>query len=309
MSRNDSSSGSRGDRSSGKTYGGRQGGGQRSKSHARGNAPVNREERSGKDMTRGNAPVKRKQNEKTEKAGKPEKSEGIRLNKYVANSGICSRRDADIYIAAGNVTVNGKVVTEMGHKVKLNDEVKFDGRRINPEKPEYVLLNKPKGFYVTGSLEKKNRTVMDLVANASKSKLDPVGKLDTQATGLLLFTNDGTMAKKLANPKNGIRQIYHLELDKDLAYEDLQKIKEGVNLEDGTAKVTDISYVENKPKREVGLEIKSTKSHIVQRIFKSLNYEIVKLDRVTFGGLTKKDLPRGHWRVLSKQEIINLGNL
>ena len=309
MSRNDSSSGSRGDRSSGKTYGGRQGGGQRSKSHARGNAPVNRDERSGKDMTRGNAPVKRKQNEKTEKSGKPEKTEGIRLNKYVANSGICSRRDADIYIAAGNVTVNGKVVTEMGHKVKLNDEVKFDGRRIVPEKPEYVLLNKPKGFYVTGSLERNNRTVMDLVANASKSKLDPVGKLDTQATGLLLFTNDGTMAKKLTNPKNGIRQIYHLELDKDLSYDDLQKIKEGVNLEDGTAKVTEISYIENKPKREVGLEIKSTKNHIVQRIFKSLNYEIVKLDRVTFGGLTKKDLPRGHWRVLSKQEIINLGNL
>lgn len=300
MSRNDSSSGSRGDRSSGKTYGGRQGGGQRSKSHARGNAPVNRDEKSGKDMARGNAPVKKKQAEKTD---------GIRLNKYVANSGICSRRDADIYIAAGNVTVNGKVITEMGHKVKLNDEVKFDGRRINPEKPEYILLNKPKGFYVTGSLEKKNRTVMDLVANASKSKLDPVGKLDTQATGLLLFTNDGTMAKKLANPKNGIRQIYHLELDKDLAYDDLQKIKEGVNLEDGTVKVTDISYVENKPKREVGLEIRSTKNHIVQRIFKSLNYEIVKLDRVTFGGLTKKDLPRGHWRVLTKQELINLGNL
>lgn len=251
-------------------------------------------------MARGNAPLKQKQGEK---------SDGIRLNKYVANSGICSRRDADIYIAAGSVTVNGKVVTEMGHKVKLNDEVKFDGRRINPEKPEYVLLNKPKGFYVTGSLEKKNRTVMDLVANASKSKLDPVGKLDTQATGLLLFTNDGTMAKKLANPKNGIRQIYHLELDKDLSYDDLQKIKEGVNLEDGTVKVTEISYVENKPKKEVGLEIRSTKSHIVQRIFKSLNYEIVKLDRVAFGGLTKKDLPRGNWRVLSKQEIINLGNM
>jgi 23S rRNA pseudouridine2605 synthase len=300
MSRNDSSSGSRGDRSSGKTYSGRQGGGQKSKSHARGNAPVNRNEKSGKEMARGNAPVNKKQGDKTE---------GIRLNKYVANSGICSRRDADIYIAAGNVTVNGTVITEMGHKVKLNDEVKFDGRRINPEKPEYVLLNKPKGFYVTGSLEKKNRTVMDLVANASKSKLDPVGKLDTQATGLLLFTNDGTMAKKLANPKNGIRQIYHIELDKDLSFDDLQKIKEGVNLEDGTVKVTEISYIENKPKREIGLEMRSTKHHVVQRIFKSMNYEIVKLDRVTFGGLTKKDLPRGHWRVLSKQEIINLGNL
>lgn len=300
MSRNDRSSGSRGDKSGGRTNSGRQGGNARKKSHARGNAPVNRNEKdSEKSMSRGNAPLKKQQ------ANKPDV---MRLNKYVANSGMCSRRDADIYIAAGNVTVNGRVITEMGYKVQLNDEVKFDGRRINPEKPEYVLLNKPKGFYVTGSLEKKNRTVMDLIANASKSKLDPVGKLDTQATGLLLFTNDGSMAKKLANPKNGIRQIYHLELNKELSFDDLQKIKEGVNLEDGTAKVTDISYVENRPKREVGLEIRSTKNHIVQRIFKSLNYEIIKLDRVVFGGLTKKDLPRGHWRVLSKQEIINLGN-
>lgn len=291
---------SRNDRSSGKKYGGRQGGGERRKSHARGNAPVNRNEKDPRTMSRGNAPVKRTQGEK---------NDGMRLNKYVANSGICSRRDADIYIAAGNVTVNGEVITEMGYKVKLTDEVKFDGRKINPEKPEYILLNKPKGFYVTGSLEKKNRTVMDLVANASKSKLDPVGKLDTQATGLLLFTNDGAMAKKLANPKNGIRQIYHIELDKELAYDDLQKIKQGISLEDGTVKVTEISYVENRPKREVGLEIKSTKNHIVQRIFKSLNYEIVKLDRVVFGGLTKKDLPRGHWRVLTKQELINLGNI
>ena len=291
---------SRQDRSSDSKYGGRQGGGERRKSHARGNAPLNREERAGKTTARGNGPVKKKQGDK---------KEGIRLNKYVANSGMCSRRDADIYISAGNVTVNGKVVTEMGHRVQLTDEVKFDGRRIKPEKPEYVLLNKPKGFYVTGNVEKNNRTVMDLVANASKSKLDPVGKLDTQATGLMFFTNDGTMAKNLANPKNGLRQIYHVELDKDLSYDDLQKIKEGVTLEDGTVKVTDISYIENKPKREVGIELRSTKNHIVQRIFKSLNYEVVKLDRVVFGGLTKKDLPRGHWRVLSKQEIINMANI
>lgn len=249
-------------------------------------------------MSRGNAPVK----------NKPAGDGLMRLNKFVANSGVCSRRDADIYISAGNVTVNGKVVTEMGYKVKVTDEVKFDGRRILPEKPEYVLLNKPKGFFVTGSLENKNRTVMDLIANASKSKLDPVGKLDTQATGLILFTNDGALAKKLSNPKSGIRQIYHVELDKDLAYDDLQKIRGGVTLEDGLVKVTEVSYVENKPKKEVGLELRSTKPHIVQRIFKSLNYEVVKLDRVVYGGLTKKDLGRGHWRVLNKQEIINLSN-
>lgn len=291
---------SRNGNSSGKKYSGRQGGGERRKSHARGNSPVNREEKEGKEMARGNAPLKK---------GTVKKSEGIRLNKYVANSGMCSRRDADIYIAAGNVTVNGKVITEMGYKVQLSDEVKFDGRRINPEKPVYVLLNKPKGFFVTGNIEKKNRTVMDLVASASKSKLDPVGKLETQGTGLLLFTNDGTLAKQLANPKNGIRQIYHLELNKDLSLEDLHKIQEGAKLEDGVVKVTEVSYIDNKPKKEVGLEIKSTKNHLVQRLFKSLGYEIQKLDRVVYGGLTKKDLPRGNWRVLTKQEIINLKNI
>lgn len=287
--------------SSGKNYGGgRHGEGNKKKSHSRGNAPVNSVPGS-KPSTRGEAPVKKKQKE----AGEG----GMRLNKYIANSGICSRRDADIYISAGNVTVNGKVVTEMGYKVQLSDEVKFDGRRVNPEKPEYILLNKPKGFYVTGSLERNNRTVMDLVANASKSKIAPVGKLDTQATGLLFFTNDGALAKKLANPKSGIRQIYHVELDRELSNEDLHKIKDGVNLEDGTVKVTDISYIENRPKREVGIELRSTKNHIVQRIFKSLNYEVVKLDRVVYGGLTKKELSRGNWRVLSQQEIINLKNI
>ncbi|WP_121666491.1 pseudouridine synthase [Mesonia aquimarina] len=235
---------------------------------------------------------------------------GMRLNKYIANSGICSRRDADIYISAGNVRVNGEVVTEMGYKVKLTDEVKFDGRRINPEKKEYVLLNKPSGFYVTGSLEKNNRTVMDLIANASKSKLDPVGKLETSTTGLLLFTNDGTLSKNLGSTKKLIRQIYHVELNRNLAQEDLEKIREhGVLLEDGKVIVDDISYVENHPKRQIGLELKSTKPHVVQRLFKKMGYDIVKLDRVVFGGLTKKDLPKGRFRHLSKQEVINLGML
>lgn len=232
---------------------------------------------------------------------------GMRLNKYIANSGMCSRRDADIYIVSGNVQVNGKVITEMGFKVKLTDEVKFDGRTINPEKKEYVLLNKPRGFFVTGSLEKGDKTVMSLVANASRSKLSPVGKLDTSASGLLFFTNDGTMAMNLATPKNGLRQIYHVELNKNLDQEDLEKIRTGVVLEDGKVKVDEISYIENQPKRQVGLEMKSTKPHIVQRLFKKLNYEIVKLDRVVYGGLTKKDLPRGHYRYLTQQEIINLG--
>lgn len=234
-------------------------------------------------------------------------SAGMRLNKYIANAGICSRRDADIYIASGNVWVNGKVVTEMGYKVQLTDEVKFDGRTINPEKKEYVLLNKPQGFYVTGSLEKGGKTVMQLIANASNTKLSPVGKLEASATGLLLFTNDGTLAQNLAAPKNGIRQIFHVELNKNLDQEDLEKIRKGILLEDGKVNVTDISYVQNQPKRQVGLELKSTKPHVVQRLFKKLNYDIVKLDRVIYGGLTKKDLPRGRYRFLTQQEIINLG--
>lgn len=273
-------------------------------------------------MKRQEKPGKKKANKRKEKytAGRPQKQKtptvdkqvkdpaaGMRLNKYIANSGVCSRRDADIYIVSGNVQVNGKVITEMGHKVQLTDEVKFDGRIINPEKKEYLLLNKPRGFYVTGSLEKGDKTVMGLIANASKSKLPPVGKLDTSASGLLLFTNDGTLAKNLANPKNGLRQIYHVELDKNVDQEDLEKIRAGVLLEDGKVLVDEISYVKDQPKRQVGLELKSTKPHIVQRLFKKLNYTIVKLDRVVYGGLTKKDLARGRYRFLTQQEIINLG--
>lgn len=232
---------------------------------------------------------------------------GMRLNKYISNAGICSRRDADIYITAGNVWVNGKVITEMGYKVQLTDEVKFDGRVIDPVKKEYILLNKPVGFFVTGSLGKGGKTVMQLVANASSSVLPPVGKLETSASGLLLFTNDGTMAQNLSAPKNGIRQIYHIELNKNLDQEDIERIREGVSLEDGKVNVTEISYVQNQPKRQVGLELKSTKPQIVQRLFKKLNYTIVKLDRVAYGGLTKKDIPRGRYRYLTRQEIINLG--
>lgn len=239
-------------------------------------------------------------------ASKEPKKEGIRLNKYIANSGVCSRRDADIFIAAGNITVNGIPVTEMGYKVKPKDEVKFDGNKVNPEKPEYILLNKPRGFFTTGSAEKGSKTVMDLVSNATKSKIVPVGKLDRQASGLLLFTNDGALEKQLGKPKNGIRQIYHVELTKPFSFEDMQKVKEGVVLEDGKVKVQDISYIDNRPKNELGLETNSVKHHVVQRLFKSLGYEVEKLDRVVFGGLTKKDLPRGNWRVLTKQEIINI---
>ncbi|MEX0289258.1 MAG: pseudouridine synthase [Flavobacteriaceae bacterium] len=231
----------------------------------------------------------------------------IRLNKYIANAGVCSRRDADVYISAGNVSVNGKVITEMGFKVKRGDVVRFDGRILNPEKKEYILLNKPKNFITTTSDEKGRRTVMELVSNASKARLLPVGRLDRNTTGLLMFTNDGDLAKKLTHPKHGVRKIYHVELNKSLSQADLNKIRNGLTLEDGPVEVDEVSYIANAPKREVGIEIHSGRNRIVRRIFEHLNYDVIKLDRVIFAGLTKKDLPRGHWRHLTQQEVINLG--
>ncbi len=255
-----------------------------------------------KSYTRGNAPIKK------HREINPAANSGlIRLNKYVANAGVCSRREADTYIAAGNVTVNGKPVTEMGHKVSLTDEVRFDGRLLNPEKKEYILLNKPKNFITTTRDEKGRRTVMELISNATKSRLVPVGRLDRNTTGLLLFTNDGDLAKKLTHPRYGVRKLYHVELNKNLKTDDLHKIQEGIMLEDGLIKVDEISYLNNAPKKEVGVEIHSGKNRIVRRIFEHLGYDVVKLDRVVFANLTKKDLPRGHWRPLTSQEVINLG--
>lgn len=231
----------------------------------------------------------------------------IRLNKYIANAGICSRREADTFIAAGNVTVNGKVVTEMGYKVQKSDDVRFDGRRLNPEQKEYVLLNKPKGFITTTNDERGRRTVMELISGAANSRLYPVGRLDRATTGLLLFTNDGDLARNLTHPKFGVRKIYHVVLDKNLTAADLRKIQEGLQLEDGEIKVDEIAYIQGSPKREVGVEIHSGRNRIVRRLFEHLGYTVAKLDRVVFAGLTKKDLPRGHWRNLTQQEVINLG--
>ena len=231
----------------------------------------------------------------------------IRLNRYIANAGICSRREADTLIAAGNVTVNGKVVTEMGFKVQKTDDVRFDGRRLNPEQKEYVLLNKPKGFITTTNDEKGRRTVMELISSASNSRLYPVGRLDRATTGLLLFTNDGDLARKLTHPKFGVRKIYHVVLDKNLTAADLRKIQEGLTLEDGEIQVDEAAYIQGASKREVGVEIHSGRNRIVRRIFEHLGYTVAKLDRVVFAGLTKKDLPRGHWRNLTAQEVINLG--
>ncbi|MCL6273886.1 rRNA pseudouridine synthase [Muricauda sp. 2012CJ35-5] len=239
-------------------------------------------------------------------ASKKSNPNEIRLNRYIANAGICSRREADTYIAAGNVSVNGKVITEMGYKVKPSDEVRFDGRKLNPEKKEYILLNKPKNFITTTNDEKGRRTVMELVSSASKNRLLPVGRLDRNTTGLLLFTNDGDLTKKLTHPTHGVRKIYHVHLDKSLALTDLRKIEAGLDLEDGSVQVDDVSYIQGAPKREVGVQIHSGRNRIVRRIFEHLGYNVTKLDRVIFAGLTKKDLPRGHWRHLTEQEVVNL---
>ncbi len=255
-----------------------------------------------KAHVKGGTAIKKRTETKT-----PSDPNVIRLNRYISNSGVCSRREADIYIAAGSVTVNGKAITEMGYRVKLTDDVRFDGRRLNPIKKEYVLLNKPKDFVTTGRNEMGKRTAIGLIAAASKTELPPVDKLDKSTTGLLLFTNDGELAKRLARPKNGFRKIYHVTLNKALRSADLKRIQEGVTVEESTVKVKDISFVDNAPKNQVGIEIFSSRNNIVKRIFEELDYEVVKLDRVVYGTLTKKDLPRGHWRFLTEQEVINLG--
>lgn len=249
---------------------------------------------------KGNASTKKRTFQKT--TSNPDQ---IRLNKYIANSGMCSRRDADMHISIGSVTVNGKVITEMGYKVKLDDEVRFDGARINPEKKAYVLLNKPKGFATTTS-EGKGRTVMDLVANATSSRIKPIGRLGRGSLGLLLFTNDETVVKKFTNSKNGVARLFHIELDKNLILEDLKKVQEGLRIYGKLVTVEEISYIDGKSKKEIGLKIKNTGNTIIRTIFEHLKYEIVKLDCVAIGHLTKKDIPRGHWKHLTEQEVNTL---
>jgi len=228
------------------------------------------------------------------------KKDGIRLNKYIANSGICSRREADLYIATGQVSVNGKIVNEMGYRVQLSDEVRFDGRRINPEPNTYVVLNKPKGVATTNS-ESKGHTVMDLVANATNARIKPFGRLGRNATGLLLFTNDDAFRQKFT--KKGMTRMFHVELDKNLKAADLQKIAEGLKVDGKQITVEAVSYVDNAPKKEVGLKIKHTGNSVIRNIFDHLGYDVVRADCVTLGPLTKKDLPRGRWRHVTEQEL------
>lgn len=232
-----------------------------------------------------------------------ENQESIRLNKYVANAGVCSRREADVIIAKGQVKVNGQVVTEMGMKVSLDDEVTYKGKRLNPEKKVYLLLNKPKGFVTTLDDPHAEKTVMDLVGKACTERIYPVGRLDKDTTGVLLFTNDGELAKKLTHPGYEKKKIYHVFLDKEISEKDVQQIRKGIELEDGLIAADAISYTDPADKKQVGIEIHSGRNRIVRRIFEHLGFRVLKLDRVLFAGLTKKDLPRGKWRFLSEREI------
>ena len=249
-----------------------------------------------KDKNRGN---KRRRDE--EDFG----NEELRLNRYIANAGICSRREADALIAAGEIRVNGEVITEMGYKVQPTDTVQYGKTNLNREKLVYVLLNKPKDFITTTDDPEGRKTVMDLIATASKERIFPVGRLDRNTTGLLLFTNDGEVAQKLTHPSHKNKKIYQVELDKPLTAEHLGQITAGLELEDGKAEVDDVAVVAGNP-HFVGIELHSGRNRIVRRIFEHLGYDVVTLDRVQYAGLTKKDLPRGKWRYLSEQEVIRL---
>ena len=234
-------------------------------------------------------------------------SDLIRLNKYLAHSGICSRREADTYIEAGLVEVNGKIVTELGTKVKITDLVKYGGQSIRPEKPVYLLLNKPKDYITTLDDPQGRKTVSLLVAGACKERVFPVGRLDRNTTGLLLLTNDGDLAKKLTHPKHGVKKVYMVTLDKNVAAADLKKLVKGIQLEDGYVNVDVASYVgDSGDKKVVGVELHSGKNRVIRRLFEALGYTVIKLDRTSFAGLTKKQVPRGKYRFLNTKEVSQL---
>ena len=230
-------------------------------------------------------------------------NEPLRLNKFLANAGICSRREADEFIQAGVVTVNGEVVTELGTKIKRTDEIKFHDQPVNLEKKVYVLLNKPKDCVTTSDDPQQRKTVMDLVKNVCPERIYPVGRLDRNTTGVLLLTNDGDLASKLTHPKFLKKKVYHVFLDKNVTAHDMQQIAEGIELEDGEIHADAIEYASDTDKSQVGIEIHSGKNRIVRRIFEHLGYRVVKLDRVQFAGLTKKNLRRGDWRFLTEKEV------
>ncbi len=237
---------------------------------------------------------------------KVEYPDEIRLNKFIANSGICSRREADEYIKAGLIKVNGKIITVLGTKIQPKDDVRYNDERIKSERPVYVLLNKPKDYITTLRDPFAKRTVLNLVQSACKERIYPVGRLDRNTTGVLLFTNDGDMTKKLTHPSHNKMKVYHVTLDKSLTKLHFQQILKGLTLEDGDISADNLSYIDNTDKTQIGMELHSGRNRIVRRIFNHLGYNIKKLDRVYFAGLTKKGLQRGKWRFLSNKEITML---
>ena len=230
------------------------------------------------------------------------REDAIRLNKFLSNAGICSRREADVLIKTGVVKINGEVITELGYKIKPGDKVQYDGETIKGETKRYVLLNKPKGY--TSKLDSaQKKTVFRLIKKASKEQLYPVFKMEKDTTGLLLFTNDGDMYKKLNHPRYKAKKIYHVTLNKSFAREDLQKLTSGVSLEDGTTKCISAEFVDDGSENEIGIEISTGKSQIASRLFDALGYKVIKLDCVSFAGLSKKDMPRGYYRHLTEKEV------
>lgn len=227
----------------------------------------------------------------------------LRLNKYLANAGVCSRREADNFIQAGLVTVNGSIVTELGVKITRNDDVRFNGERVNPERKVYILLNKPKDCVTTVDDPQERKTVLDCLRGACKERIYPVGRLDRNTTGVLLLTNDGDMASKLTHPKFMKKKIYHVYCDKNVAMSDMTQLVNGLDLEDGKAYADEVTYVNEADRSQIGLEIHSGKNRIVRRMMEHLGYKVVKLDRVLFAGLTKKNLKRGDWRYLTEKEV------
>jgi 23S rRNA pseudouridine2605 synthase len=241
-------------------------------------------------------------------AKRPKAKDEIRLNKYISNSGVCSRRDADIYIQSGNVKVNGIPVTEMGYLVKPGDTVNFDGATLTPEKKVYILLNKPKNFTTALDEGQEFRNVLELVKGSTTAKIAAIGRMDKNTTGLLLFTNDTDMIRKFTLPNQKSSKIYQVALDKNLKFEDLEKISKGLVLDGHRVFVEEVSYIEGEAKSEIGLKLKTSNVKVVRNIFEHFDYDVLRIDRVAFAGLTKKNLPRGNWRLLTDQEIINLKN-
>ncbi len=252
-------------------------------------------------------PSARTFDKKPKVASAPKEDNGVmRLNKYISNSGVCSRRDADLYITSGNVKVNGEVVTELGHKVNITDVVNFDGMVLIPEKKVYILLNKPKGFSTINEDVISQENVLSLIKNATKSAVAPVGRMDKSTLGLMIFTNDTSLIQKLSSPEQRSSKMYQVSLDRNLKYEDLERVQKGIYIDEKRVFVEDVAYVENQPKTEIGIKLKASNVKLVRALFESMDYNVLKVDRVMYGNITKWNLPRGSWRFLTDDEVRSL---